>query len=85
MSVFCISFGMGIEFREASILIGPKSDVIATKGMVFNLNIGLSGLENKEAKDSEGKIYALFIGDTVIVNDQVCNFIILSNSYVDFV
>ena len=37
--------------------------------MVFNVNIGFSGLENKDAKDSDGKKYALFVGDTVLVNE----------------
>lgn len=62
-------FAMGIEFKESSLMIGPKNTSLAKKGMVFNLNIGLSNLENKEASDKEGKMYALFIGDTVIVND----------------
>lgn len=62
-------FPMGIEFKESSLMIGPKTNALAKKGMVFNLNIGFSNLQNKEASDKEGKIYALFIGDTVIVND----------------
>ncbi|XP_050517919.1 FACT complex subunit spt16 isoform X2 [Diabrotica virgifera virgifera] len=62
-------FAMGIEFKENSLIIGPKTTVEAKKGMVFNLNIGFSNLENKEASDKEGKIYALFIGDTVLVNE----------------
>ncbi|XP_011306257.1 FACT complex subunit spt16 isoform X1 [Fopius arisanus] len=62
-------FAMGIEFRESSLLIGPKTHVIAKKGMVFNVNVGLSNLTNPEATDKEGKSYALFIGDTVVVND----------------
>ena len=37
--------------------------------MVFNVSIGMSGLENSAAKDEEGKKYALFIGDTAIVNE----------------
>ena len=36
--------------------------------MVFNINIGFSDLVNNAAKDKEGKKYALFIGDTVMVN-----------------
>lgn len=60
---------MGIEFRESSLIIGPKTTVQLRKAMVFNLNVGLSGLENKESQDKEGKIYALFIGDTVMVNE----------------
>ncbi|KAK7862745.1 hypothetical protein R5R35_002513 [Gryllus longicercus] len=66
-------FAMGIEFRESSLVIGPKSAAIAKKGMVFNLNVGLSGLTNKDAQEKEGKTYALFIGDTVLVNEgQPC-------------
>lgn len=63
-------FAMGIEFRESSLLIGPKTTVVAKKGMVFNVNVGLSNLINPDAKDKEGKTYALFIGDTVMVNED---------------
>ncbi|XP_045514444.1 FACT complex subunit spt16 isoform X1 [Pieris brassicae] len=63
-------FAMGIEFRESSIVIGPKTSIVAKKGMVFNINIGLANLSNKSASDKEGKTYALFIGDTVLVNEE---------------
>lgn len=63
-------FAMGIEFRESSIIIGPKCSAVVKKGMVFNINVGLAALQNKEASDKEGKVYALFIGDTVLVNDD---------------
>lgn len=64
-------FAMGIEFRESSLLIAPKTSTVLKKGMVFNLNVGFAGLTNKDATDKEGKTYALFIGDTVCVN-EVC-------------
>ncbi|RZF37506.1 hypothetical protein LSTR_LSTR017215 [Laodelphax striatellus] len=60
---------MGIEFREGSLLIGPKTQFVVRKGQVYNLNVGLSGLVNKAAEDKEGKNYALFVGDTVVVNE----------------
>merc|ERR1711915_52517 len=60
-------FAMGIEFREASLVIGPNCDLKAKKGMVFNVNVGVSGLQNKDSKDSKGKTVALFVGDTVEV------------------
>lgn len=60
-------FGTGIEFREASLLIAAKTDVVAKAGMVFNVAIGLSDLKNEAATDAEGRIYALFIADTVLV------------------
>uniref|UniRef100_A0A0A9XBE9 FACT complex subunit n=1 Tax=Lygus hesperus TaxID=30085 RepID=A0A0A9XBE9_LYGHE len=62
-------FVTGIEFREGSLVIGPKTQAKVLKNQVYNLNVGLSGLTNKEAKEAEGKTYALFIGDTVIVNE----------------
>jgi nucleosome binding factor SPN SPT16 subunit len=37
--------------------------------MIFNVNVGLANLENKNSSDKEGKILALYIGDTVLVND----------------
>ena len=63
-------FAMGIEFREASLSIAPNCDAVAKKGMVFNVNLGFTGLVNKEALDSKGKDVALFIGDTVLVNES---------------
>lgn len=50
-------FAMGIEFKENSLMIASKTTAIAKKGMVFNLNIGLSNLENKEATSKEGKLW----------------------------
>ena len=63
-------FAMGIEFRESSLLIGPKTNAILKKGMVFNVNVGLANLSNPDAADKEAKTYALFIGDTVIINEN---------------
>lgn len=63
-------FAIGLEFRENSVIIGPKCLAVLKKGMVFSVNVGLSGMENKEASDSESKVYALFVGDTVLINDE---------------
>ena len=38
--------------------------------MVFNVSIGFTNLKNKEAKEEANKIYALFLGETVVVNDK---------------
>jgi len=63
-------FAMGLEFRENSIVIGPKCQALLKKNMVFNLHVGISNLINPDATDKEGKNYALFIGDTVLVGEQ---------------
>ena len=62
-------FAMGIEFREGSLVIGPNCDLKLKKGMVFNVNIGVTGLKEKSSKDSKSKEVALFVGDTVEVKD----------------
>ena len=62
-------FVMGIEFREPSLSIAANCNAVVKKGMVFNVNIGLNGLVNKEAEDPKGQNVALFIGDTIVVND----------------
>lgn len=51
--------------------------------MVFNINAGFSGLVNESADDSESKNYALFIGDTVLVNEvsYLSHFITIQQIY----
>ncbi|KAF4796614.1 FACT complex subunit SPT16-like protein [Turdus rufiventris] len=60
---------MGIEFREGSLVINSKNQQRLKKGMVFSINVGLSELPNKEGKRPEERTYALFIGDTVMVDE----------------
>lgn len=47
-----------------------KSYLFHDVGMTFNINIGLSDLTNKDGKEQQDKKYALFIGDTVVVNES---------------
>ncbi|XP_072271276.1 FACT complex subunit SPT16 [Pyxicephalus adspersus] len=65
-----LGFAMGIEFREGSLVINSKNQYKLKKGMVFSIHLGLSDLVNKEGKKQEEKTYALFIGDTVLVNEE---------------
>ena len=37
--------------------------------MVFNVNLGFSNLKNKSAKKDVDQTYALFLGETVMVNE----------------
>ncbi|CAF1415059.1 unnamed protein product [Didymodactylos carnosus] len=61
---------IGVEFRESSLAITTKCTARAKKGMTFQISIGFSELENSDGKDDQSKIYALFIGDTVVVNED---------------
>ncbi|XP_035678182.1 FACT complex subunit SPT16-like isoform X1 [Branchiostoma floridae] len=63
-------FAMGIEFREGSLVLNAKNTAKVRKGMVFNVNVGLQGMTKKGASKNEEKTYALFVGDTVQVNED---------------
>ncbi|CAB4004583.1 Hypothetical predicted protein, partial [Paramuricea clavata] len=65
-----IGFATGIEFREGSLMINAKSNHKAQKGMVFCVSVGFSGLVKKGEDSKKDKQYALFIGDTVLVNEN---------------
>ncbi|XP_053324462.1 FACT complex subunit SPT16 [Spea bombifrons] len=65
-----LGFAMGIEFREGSLVINSKNQYKLKKGMVFSVHLGLSDLSNKEGKKAEEKTYALFVGDTVLINEE---------------
>ncbi|OCT98054.1 hypothetical protein XELAEV_18010282mg [Xenopus laevis] len=65
-----LGFAMGIEFREGSLVINNKNQYKLKKGMVFSVHLGLAELNNKMGKKPEEKTYALFVGDTVLVNEE---------------
>lgn len=44
--------------------------LVSPSGMVFSISLGLADLVNKEAKKEEQKKYALFIGDSVQINEE---------------
>lgn len=44
--------------------------------MVFCVNLGFSNLSNSKAEDERGKVYALFIGDIVLVNEVCINIVL---------
>ncbi|NXN99356.1 SP16H protein, partial [Rhinopomastus cyanomelas] len=65
-----LGFAMGIEFREGSLVINSRNQQRLKKGMVFSINVGFSELPNKEGQRPEDRTYALFIGDTVLVDEE---------------
>lgn len=67
--LFGFRFLTGIEFREGTMVLNAKTEETVKKGMVFSINVGFSNLDNSAGKDSTSKKYALFIGDTVMVNE----------------
>ena len=70
-----LGFVTGLEFRESSLVIGPKNNAVVKKGMVFNVNLGFSDLDNPDSNDDRGKKCALFLSDTVLVAEVLLYFI----------
>uniref|UniRef100_A0A3Q1GZB1 FACT complex subunit n=1 Tax=Acanthochromis polyacanthus TaxID=80966 RepID=A0A3Q1GZB1_9TELE len=68
-----LGFAMGIEFREGSLVLNAKNQYKLKKGMVLSISLGLAELVNKDAKKDEQRKYALFIGDTIQINES-CEF-----------
>ncbi|GAA5811471.1 hypothetical protein MFLAVUS_004908 [Mucor flavus] len=65
-----VGFGMGIEFREANYVLSGKNNREIKNGMILNVQVGFSDLENPKASDPRGKIYALMLVDTVRVTSD---------------
>lgn len=51
-------------------IIGPDSIGYAKKGMTFNVNMGIQGIENPLGTGEDDDSYAIHIGDTCLVNDS---------------
>lgn len=52
---------------QYGVIFHPYNVCMCT-GMVFNVTLGFNQLENSEAADDKSRVYALLIGDTVLVN-----------------
>jgi nucleosome binding factor SPN SPT16 subunit len=57
-----VGFGMGLEFRESGNVLNAKNTQKVKAGNIFNVCIGIAGLENPAATDSRGQVYALQVG-----------------------
>ncbi|QRV75255.1 SPT16-general chromatin factor (subunit of the heterodimeric FACT complex) [Ceratobasidium sp. AG-Ba] len=60
-----VGFGMGLEYRDSSYLLSPKNARQVKAGMIFNLSIGFSDLD-----EGEGKKYSILVSDTVKVGQE---------------
>lgn len=59
-----VGFGMGIEFRDSAHVLNSKNETKVSKGMIFNVCVGVQNL-----KDKDNGVYSILIGDTVLIRD----------------
>jgi len=60
-------FGMGIEFRDSTLLLDAKNKKKIQPGMVFNLAVGFGNIKSKKKK---GKQFAVMIADTFVIGES---------------
>ncbi|CCG80577.1 FACT complex subunit spt16 [Taphrina deformans PYCC 5710] len=62
--------GIGIDFRDTSLILSAKNNRRMEAGMTLNLSIGFQDLENPTSKTMKGKRYSLLLVDTVTVRKE---------------
>lgn len=60
-----IGSGIGIEARDANLMINAKSNRVLKDGMTVCLTLGFHDLDNPKPRDSKSKKYSLLLTDTV--------------------
>ena len=61
-----VGYGIGIETKDNTLVLGPKSSRVLKDGMTLTVQTGFQDLESK-ASSKRGKKYSLIIADTVRV------------------
>lgn len=62
-----VGYGIGIEAKDASLNLNPKSNRTLKDGTTLVVQIGFQELKNTEPRDKKSGEYALYVADTVRV------------------
>ncbi|PWY68043.1 FACT complex subunit spt16 [Aspergillus heteromorphus CBS 117.55] len=64
-----VGAGIGIELRDANMVLNSKNEKVLKSGMTFSITVGLTDVEESNTKDKKNAIYSMVITDTVRVGD----------------
>ncbi|PYI04288.1 SPT16-domain-containing protein [Aspergillus sclerotiicarbonarius CBS 121057] len=64
-----VGAGIGIELRDANMVLNGKNDKILKSGMTFAITVGLTDVEDPSIKDKNRTVYSMVITDTVRVGE----------------
>ncbi|RAL05019.1 chromatin-remodeling protein SPT16 [Aspergillus ibericus CBS 121593] len=64
-----VGAGIGIELRDANMVLNGKNDKILKSGMTFAITVGLTDVEDPNMKDKNRTVYSMVITDTVRVGE----------------
>ncbi|KAH9826582.1 FACT complex subunit spt16 [Teratosphaeria destructans] len=60
-----VGAGIGIEVRDANLVLNAKNARVLKDGMTFSVTTGLSNLDNPHSKSKKDQTYSLMLSDTV--------------------
>lgn len=64
-----IGAGIGIELRDANMVLNGKNTRTLKSGMTLYISIGLTDIQDADAKDKKNSTYSMIITDTVRVGE----------------
>ncbi|KAE8144639.1 FACT complex subunit-domain-containing protein [Aspergillus avenaceus] len=65
-----IGAGIGIELRDANMILNSKNNKVLKSGMTLAITVGLTDVEESESKDKRKAVYSMVITDTVRVGEN---------------
>ncbi|MCJ1350719.1 MAG: FACT complex subunit spt16 [Icmadophila ericetorum] len=74
-----IGGGIGIETRDATLLINGKNNRILKDGMTLCITTGFSDIPNPDPQDKKSNVYSLLLSDTIRIRRGADN-VIFTNS-----
>ncbi|KAF9885437.1 FACT complex subunit spt16 [Aspergillus nanangensis] len=65
-----VGAGIGIELRDANMVLNSKNNRVLKSGMTLSIAIGFAGVEDPDSKSKHGAVYSMLITDTVRVGEN---------------
>lgn len=65
-----IGAGIGIELRDANMVLNGKNNRVLKSGMTLAISFGLTDVEDSNSKDKKNPVYSMVITDTVRVGES---------------
>lgn len=65
-----VGAGIGIELRDANMMLNGKNNRVLKSGMTLSISVGLTDVEDSNAKDKKNSLYSMVITDTVRVGES---------------
>ncbi|KAH8422951.1 chromatin-remodeling protein SPT16 [Aspergillus melleus] len=65
-----VGAGIGIELRDANMVLNGKNSRVLKSGMTLSISVGLTDVKEPDAKDESNSLYSMVITETVRVGEN---------------